>query len=494
MSFLIGAMLVFSVYSQVKDPADENLDKAMAIVETAIPRAEKDPTRPVYHFRPPAQWMNDPVGTIFHKGYYHVFYEFNPYADTWGETGTHWAHTRSSDLVHWEHLPIAFGPSTELGERRCNSGSIAINDRGIPIAFYNMVPFEGRREHWAVIGDEDLLKWKKYAGNPFLSWKTRDRHGAPEHPYDKEDMPFVFHEDGRTFMVLSSCKIKGKPVVPIYEAEDGELLRWKYRGIMFNGSGECPNFVKLGDKWVLMYGASRWVEYFVGTFDLETLIFNKEKQGIVDYSYGPTHPNFWTRGFYATNTLFDANDRCILFGWVSGFKRDRGWHGCLSLPRIITLDSDNCLVQTPVPELMELRGKHLEVRNLMLKDESRLIDGAQGDTIEIMAEFEPENARTFGLRVRCSEAGEGGVVLRCDGKSLNVAGTEVPDVFGGERKILKLHVFLDRSVMEVFINDGRKAVTRVIYPGEDDVNIAIFAEDGDLTLKSIDVWEMKPIW
>jgi hypothetical protein len=78
-----------------------------------------------------------------------------------------------------------------------------------------MVPYEGRREHWAVLGDDELIKWEKWNGNPFLSWRTRDRHGAPENPYDKEDMPFIFREGGRTFMVLSSCKIEGRGVVPM---------------------------------------------------------------------------------------------------------------------------------------------------------------------------------------------------------------------------------------------------------------------------------------
>ena len=118
-----------------------------------------------------------------------------------------------------------------------------------------MVPYEGRREHWAVLGDDELIKWEKWNGNPFLSWRTRDRHGAPEHPYDKEDMPFIFREGGRTFMVLSSCKIEDRGVVPIYEAEDGSLFKWRYRGIMHNNSGECPTMIKLGDKWILIYGA-----------------------------------------------------------------------------------------------------------------------------------------------------------------------------------------------------------------------------------------------
>ena len=98
----------------------EDRDKAMAAVTAAVPTAQKDPTRPVYHFRPPAQWMNDICGAIRYKDYYHVFYQFNPFSgDRWGDDYTLWAHARSKDLVHWEDLPWAFLPMKDRGERRC---------------------------------------------------------------------------------------------------------------------------------------------------------------------------------------------------------------------------------------------------------------------------------------------------------------------------------------------------------------------------------------
>ena len=462
----------------------------MAAVKAAIPRAERDGTRPVYHFRPPAQWMNDPVGIVFHKGFYHVFYEFNPFADTWGAGGTYWGHTRSRNLVHWEHLPIAFGPSIDLGERRCNSGCLAFNDSGTPVIFYTMVPFEGRREHWAVLGDDELIRWEKWEGNPFLSWKTRDRHGAPEKPYDKEDMPFIFRESGRIFMLLSSCKIEGEGVAPIYEAEDGSLLNWKYSGIMHEGSGECPNFLKLGDKWILIYGAYRWVEYFVGSFDVDTLQFTTEKQGVVDYSYGPEHPNFWTRGLYATYTFSSPDGRRMMLGWVSGFKRGRGWHGCLSLPRVLSLDKEQNLIQSPARELKNLRGRHRRLGNLKLTSGVKRLEGIEGDCVELVQ----GDAAAFGLKLRCSENGENALILRHAVGTLNVTGTDVPVALDDNSETLKLHVFLDKSVMEVFINGGRSCVTRVNYPGGQDLGVSVFAENGSVLLKSLDVWQMKAVW
>ena len=182
-----------------------------------------------------------------------------------------------------------------------------------------------------------------------------------------------------------------------------------------------------------------------------------------------------------------------MLGWVCGFKPSRGWNGCMSLPRILTLDENQRLIQTPATELRKLRGQHVRVENLNISSESKRIDTAQGDTIEIIAEFEPDDATAFGLKVRCSDDGQNAVVLRYADGILNVSGTEVPIALG-DRKSLKLHVFLDKSVMEVFINDGIASATRVDYPGQTDLDIAAFSENGRVTLESLDVWRMTPIW
>ena len=134
------------------------------------------------------------------------------------------------------------------------------------------------------------------------------------------------------------------------------------------------------------------------------------------------------------------------------------------------------LIQTPAPELEQLRREHLKVENLSLTDELRPIDGAGGDALEIKAEFVPGDADAFGLKVRCSQDGLNGISLRYSDGVLNVAGTEVP--LGDGSRTVRLHLFLDNSVLEVFIDKGRSTVTRVNYANEEDLGIFILPRTG----------------
>lgn len=473
-----------------REYADPAITAAMEAVRAAIPQAADDPARPVYHFRPPARWINDPCGVIHHKGYYHLFYQLNPTGATWGVNNTHWGHTRSNDLIHWEHLPVVLCPSRDLGERRCNSGCVVINGKGQPMIFYTYVPLKNgtSRQQWAAIGDDDMITWKKLAENPVIG---REKSGVPSTVGFGWSDPFVFRADGKTFVTFKSSG------GTICQALNEELTRWKYLGSLAGVPGECPNFVKLGNKWLLITSAgtsSQQLQYQVGVFDSQRAMFKTERSGILDHGYGPKWPSAFSRGFYATNTLFDPQGRCILFGWVGGFKGDRGWNGCQGLPRVLTLGPDGRPRQTPVPERQALRGKHIEVEKLVLKNRGQVVEGGHGDTLEILARFQPGDAKAFGLKVRRSDDGNSAVTLRYDGKVLDVAGTKVPLELDKDQGILTLHVFLDKSLMEVFVNDGRESVTRVIDPGQKDLDIEVFAEGGTAEVRRIDVWEMKAIW
>jgi len=125
----------------------------------------------------------------------------------------------------------------------------------------------------------------------------------------------------------------GQAVVNIYEAENAELTKWKYRGVMFHHpdrdarTSECPNFFNLGDQWVLFVSPYGKVQYFVGDFDAETCRFQQRTRGFLDHG-----PNY-----YAPNTMLIPDGRRLVWGWVNGFQAGRGWNGCLSLPRQLSL-------------------------------------------------------------------------------------------------------------------------------------------------------------
>ncbi len=493
-SLVVAVALHRATHAQPAEDSPWSMDKARAAVEAAIPQAAKDPTRPVYHFRPPAQWMNDICGAIYHNGYYHIFYQYDPFTgDRWGDDYTAWAHARSKDLVHWEDLPWAVLPMKERGERRCNSGCVTRDGNGRPMIFYTFVPEGGgatklgKREQWGVIPlDDDLIKWRRVQDAPLMA---AGMNGVPAEVNAGWSDPFVFRSGGRTFVTFKSC------AGLVCEAVDPELTQWKYVGKMDGVDGECPNFFPLQDKWILLR-STKPPSFVVGDFDADTIAFDMSgPQGVLDYGFGKNPPKdrAWTRGLYATNTFFDESGRCIMVGWVCGFKPKRGWNGCMSLPRILSLDKSNNLIQTPAPELKSLRGKHSHVENLILSNEVKRLDGVGGDTLEIIAEFHPEDAGSFGLRVRCSDDGTRALSLRYEDGILNVAGTEVPVPLAIGKERLKLHVFLDKSVMEVFINDGPTSVTRVDYPGEQDFGVAVFSE-GATTVASLDAWVVKSAW
>jgi len=461
----------------VSNPA---IVKAMESVQEVVPRAEADPTRPVYHFLPPAQWMNDPNGTYYHAGYYHVFYQHNPYGDQWGHM--HWGHTRSRDLVHWEHLPIALWPSKELGEDHCFSGCAGINPAGEPMIFYTKVGDKRPNEQWAALGDRDFMTWTKHPRNPILALET---HGGPAFLSPWRD-PFIFHVEKRTFMVLGADTEK-TAAIPIYEAMDDAWTQWAYRGNLYELPKkempffECPNFFKVDDTWVLLTSPYTPVQFYSGTFDLSRYAFTPEAHVPLNYS-----PNY-----YATNICYDDKGRCILHAWIRGFDSGRGWNGCLALPRTLHVSEEGLPIQVPVPELKKLRGRHFRQPAATLSGTPLTLDSARGDTLELIATFGEGDAKAYGLQLRCSDSNDDAITLSYDKNTVTVDSVAVPI---GDSEKLTLHVYLDKSVLEVFINEGRYCVSKAIKARPGNMDVRVFAEGGQVSLQSLEGWHIKSIW
>jgi beta-fructofuranosidase len=466
------------------------IQRAMQSLAEATPNAATDPARPVYHFRPPALWMNDPNGVIFHKGYYHLFYQHNPYGDDWGHM--HWGHARSGDLVHWEHLPIALWPSLDKNEEHVFSGCAAIDGEGRPLLFYTSVHRASEQrppnEQWAAIGDPELITWQKHPANPILSLAN---HGGPAFEGDWRD-PFIFDEAGRTFLVLAGNHEETAGVA-LYEATGPTLVNWRYCGLLYQKPRseraflECPNFVKIQDKWILLTSPYLPVEYITGAFHIGTLSFTPVAEGVLDPGASDV-PNY-----YATNILFDGQGRCILFGWVRGFAKGRGWNGCLALPRILTIGDDWRPRQQPIPELQALRGRHHSLSGMTISNGGHVLEDVKGDTLEIQAVIDISHSQAAGLKIAGAVDGSQAALIRYDGRTLHVAGVETSLALPAGAP-LQLHLFVDKSVLEVFVGDGATCVTRVIEPPAGELGIEVFSAGGSALVESLDAWEMGSIW
>jgi beta-fructofuranosidase len=503
---------------RVAKTMNEAIAGAMRAVEADVPVAMADPTRPVYHFLPPAGYQNDPNGLIRHDGYFHMFYQAHPFTHGRGKGGPiFWGHARSPDLVRWEHLPMAIWPSTEHGEQRCASGSVVIGRDGQPMIFYTSMGERIRQadapDQWAALGDKDLIVWRKHPANPVL---TGAAHGDLRVSEWRD--PFVFRDGEAYYMLVGGRAHRGDQAlgcVTIYRALDHALTRWQFLNVLYEWPDpgirciECPNLFRFGDAWVLFFSYTpppTQVAYLIGTLDEDTFTFRPDRRGELERS---------PMGMYAPQAMRDERGRVILFGWVrpAGWRPGggHGWCGCMTLPRVLSLDVDGCLRQEPAEELRTLRGRHHEWRDLVLHNAGRVLDGVRGDALEIVAEFEPVSQGAYGFRVRRSADGQRAVEIRCDGDQVQLTGADPTGLFDGARDALagadyhvplpqgdgtsaqRLHLLIDKCVLELYV-DRKECITRAIYPPLDDLGVEVFADEGRAVLRSLDIWEMKPAW
>jgi beta-fructofuranosidase len=217
--------------------------------------------------------------------------------------------------------------------------------------------------------------------------------------------------------------------------------------------------------------------------------------------------------YYAARSMADEKGRRILWGWIwegrsENAQRAAGWAGVMSLPRVLTQGHDGVLNMAPADEAASLRGKHQQLGGrIILPRSSSLLESVQGDSLEIYAEFDPGASEAVGLTVRSSPDGKERTSILYDRTARRLVvererSSLSPDVNRGsgggafalaEDETLKLRVFLDASVIEIFAND-RACLTSRIYPTRSDsLGIGVFARGGNANLKTLDVWEMQPI-
>lgn len=459
-----------------------------------------DQQRPAFHMMPPANWMNDPNGPIYYKGEYHLFYQYNPAGAFWANM--HWGHAVSKDLVHWEHLPIALTPSESYDKDGVFSGCTVINESEPTIIYTGIPDLEKKIEVQCIATSKDMINWEKSNKNPIIDALP----GELETTGFRD--PFVWKEEDNWYMILGSG-IKGVGgAILLYRSKD--LREWEYINPIYIGEDEeledmweCPNFFKLEDKYILVVSPYGKVVYWIGSY--ENYKFIPEKKGYIDLG----------DSYYAPNSFIDDKGRRIMWGWLKEqrskeVQKAASWSGVMSVPREIFLHKDGSLGMKPIEELKVLRGEHKCLSDIPISaDSTNLLDNVQGDRLEIIAEFEKGDASSIGLVVRKSPDNSEYTEIICNiaeqNLSINTKNSSLAKevdkgVFGDcynfnddTDGLVKLHIFIDKSVIEVFVNE-RQCVTARVYPTcGDSLGLGLLAWGGKARLKDIDIWWMKKI-
>lgn len=453
---------------------------------------------PKYHIAAPGGWINDPNGFCYYKGKYHLFYQHHPHSAEWGPM--HWGHVVSEDLIHWNHLPIALAPTEGYDRDGCFSGS-ALEKDGKLYLFYTGNSPEGQVQ--TVAESEDGVHFRKH---------TEIIIAPPEdeqiHRRDFRD-PKVWQNDDKYYMVVGSrtCdEILGQIV--LFESDD--LLNWKYKNIMARAEGnqgymwECPNFANIEGHDILIISPqgikreqNKYMNvyqsgYFMGKIDYDKGIYIHGDFEILDYGFD----------FYAPQLTELPDGRTIMIGWADMWynimpEHDDGWACMMSIPREIHIKAGK-IITTPIKEMESLRTSEKSYEDLKFYKPMKF-DGISGETGELIVNIDLTESEEFEIYLRASADKTQKTVLSYN-KALQlfkINRNESGAGGDGERECpvlpadtMKLQIFLDRSSVEIFINDGEKVLTSRIYPRADSTDIIFVPKDGGLKIDSLKFYEL----
>lgn len=306
---------------------------------------EADGLRPVLHFTPRSGWINDPYGLTYHRGQYHLFYQYVPGAVEWAAQ-QYWGHATSPDLLRWTEHPPILAPGQ--GDDGIWSGSLAVDD-GTATIFYTSAQLAHLDVAPARTAHPIDSEWREWSKGPVVA-----ANESPDVTTYRD--PFVFRDGDTWRMIIGAGLADGRPAVLGYTSDS--LTGWSFDGIVAEGHGdeplwlgegwECPQLFPLGDRWVLVVGVwepagPHCVAYGVG--DLVDGQF--EATSWHRLSYGPS--------YYAASTFVDRDGNRGLIYWLRGVSDPGGtWAGAHSAPHILDLVDDR-MIARPHPQLTSLR-------------------------------------------------------------------------------------------------------------------------------------------
>ena len=483
----------------------------MARLKASRESMADDRYRPIYHYVNPEGTLNDPNGLCFWQGRWHLFYQAYPPEDR----RQHWGHAVSDDLIHWRDLPLAIYPNPE---DKCFSGAAFVEDDRV-IAMYhgtqvgNMV---------AVSSDPLLLNWKKVTGKAVISMKSPDGQPLPYRVFD----PCIWKK-GDMYYSLSGGTLPGpggRPTRANFLFRSKDLATWEYLHpfvaddyfSLVGDDGACPYFWPIGDRHILLhFSHMSGGKYLLGDYDTDRDKFVVTAGG--DFNFGAYGPC----GVHAPSACPDGEGGVITIFNMNPGKPTEGWNQIMTLPRRLTLIGENQLAQVPAGDIESVRGEHKHLDTMSLPaNEEIVLDGIQGNAMEIIAQIDPRGASMIELDVLRSPGaeettrilffkergmrdrslpGRPSVVTLDISRSSTLPDTtsrppESAPILIARGEPLELRVFVDKSVVEVFVN-GKQCVAARVYPGrQDSLGVSLRAQGQDAQLKSLDAWQMNSIY
>lgn len=418
--------------------------------------------RPLYHHTPAYGWMNDPNGMFYMDGVWHLYYQFNPYGSQW-ENMT-WGHSTSTDLIHWTHQPDAIEPDglgmIFSGNSVVDHNNTAGFGRNAVVAIYTTAGVNQTQS--LAYSTDNGMTFTKYAGNPIITGEIADF---------RDPNMFWNEATGRWNLVLAAGQ-----EIQIYSSKD--LKAWQYESSFGHGYGnhsgvwECPDLVKLpvegtGDhKWALIvninpggpHGGSA-TQYFIGSFDGHQFTCDSKPAVTKWMDYGKDH--------YATVTFNNAPEgRTVAMAWMSNWQYanqvpTRQYRAANSLPRDLYLfrsGDETYMASNPSREVNAIRGRKLrkltdaaEIEVAVRGSFTLTLKNGKGE--QVVMEYDADS-RTFVMdRTRSGE-----VQFSDAFPARTVAPTFGP--------LKTLRLFIDRSSIEAFGNEGKLAMTNLVFPSE----------------------------
>lgn len=475
--------------------------------------ANKESFRPVYHHTPAYGWMNDPNGMFYKDGLYHLYFQYNPYGSVWGNM--YWGHSTSTDLMHWKFEGCAIVPDAWGA---IFSGSCVVDHENTAgfgkeavVAFYT----SAKSTPWGDIQMQSMAysldngkTFTKYEGNPILTSSEKDFRDPKVFWYAPGKHWVMILAVGQHMEIYSSVNLKEWKKESEFGAMQGA----------HGGVWECPDLVEIPvegtreKKWVLIcnlnpggpFGGSA-AQYFVGSFDGKKFV-----------NESPTQTKWmdWGKDNYATVTWNNAPDgRCIALGWMSNWQYannvpTRQYRSANTLARDLTLYREGqelYLKSTPSVEVKKARGKKVSIPSFKVSEKHEIVNlfeekqgayeveiviqnaGASkidfcllNDKGEKVSMYYDLNRKQFVM----DRSESGTVDFSKDFPAVTVAPVNVD-------KELTLRLFVDRSSIEAFGEDGKFVMTNLVFPSQPYVKMCFEADKNGYAVKALNVYKLQ---